>query len=217
MSEIDEALLIERCKEGDDEAFSLLIDRYQQKVYNTAFRMMGNYHDASDCAQEVFLRIFRSIRSFRGESSFSTWVYHITVNVCKDELRSRQRHIEDSIDEMLQTPDGERHKEIASDSPEPSEVYERTEMMERLQELINELEPNYRMILLMREHDEMSYQEIADMLGLSIGTVKSRINRARIALRKKIIADGKLFAMIERLYDIENKGKDGGMSELLGI
>ncbi|MBQ9991797.1 MAG: sigma-70 family RNA polymerase sigma factor [Firmicutes bacterium] len=214
---MDEALLIERCKEGDDEAFSLLIDRYQQKVYNTAFRMMGNYHDASDCAQEVFLRIFRSIRSFRGESSFSTWVYHITVNVCKDELRSRQRHIEDSIDEMLQTPDGERHKEIASDSPEPSEVYERTEMMERLQELINELEPNYRMILLMREHDEMSYQEIADMLGLSIGTVKSRINRARIALRKKIIADGKLFAMIERLYDIENKGKDGGMSELLGI
>jgi len=217
VSEKDEALLISRCKEGDDEAFSLLIERYQQKVYNTAFRMMGNYHDASDCTQEVFLRIFRSIRSFRGESSFSTWVYHITVNVCKDELRSRSRHIDESIDEMLQTSDGERHKEIAADCPEPSEIYETTELMDRLQVLINELDPNYRLILLMREHDELSYQEIADTLGLSIGTVKSRINRARIALRKKIIADGKLFAEIERLYDIENKGKDGGIGELLGI
>ena len=217
MENISESLLIERCKQGDNEAFSLLIDKYQQKVYNTAFRMMGNYHDASDCTQEVFLRIFRSLASFRGESSFSTWVYHITVNVCKDELRSRSKHHDESIDEMIYSEKGERKKEIADDMPDPAEIYENTEISERLQELLNELEPNYRVILWMREHDDLSYQEISDILNLSIGTVKSRISRARLALRKKIIADRKLFSSIERLYDIEKKGKDANEDGLCQI
>lgn len=215
---IDESLLLQRCRAGDNEAFDNLIERYRNKVYSTAFRMMGNYHDASDCTQEVFLRVYRSIGSFRGDSSFSTWIYHITVNVCKDELRKNSRHNAiTSIDELVNTDKGELKRELPSDAPLPEELYEQVEVADALAVLINQLEPNYRLALLMREHDDLSYQEIADILGTSIGTVKSRISRARAALKKKIIEDGKLFSEISRLYNIKETGKENrrdGLSEV---
>ena len=198
---MDDKLLLKRCQDGNIDAFEQLVDCYQQKVYNIAYRMVGNYHDASDVVQEVFVRVYKSIKSFRGDCSFSTWLYHITTNVCKDELRAKNKYSEDSIDEYIETEKGSLQKIFASADPSPEEQYEEQELSERLQQVIDSLHPDYRSVLVMREQNELSYQEIADALGISLGTVKSRINRARAALAKKIIANQKLFPEYIRLYD----------------
>ena len=189
----DEKILLKRCQSGERDAFEELLTLYNQKVYNIAYRMMGNYHDTSDVVQEVFVRIFKSLRNFRGDCAFSTWIYHITINVCKDELRVKKKYNDDSIDEYIFTEKGGVAKEFADDSPGPEECYEIQELSEQLQSVIDLLHPDYRAVIILREQKELSYQEISDILGVSLGTVKSRINRARAALAKKIIDNPKLF------------------------
>jgi RNA polymerase sigma-70 factor (ECF subfamily) len=184
-----EDLLIKKGKEGDVAAFEELIIAYQQRIYNTAYRLLGNTYDASDMAQEAIIKIYRALPGFRGDSSFSTWIYRITVNVCRDELARKYRHMESSLDEYIMTENGEMRREIADFSRLPEDLAQNKELGEYLQALIDSLSPEYRLVIVMREYLYFSYQEIADALAISIGTVKSRINRARKILRQKIKAD----------------------------
>ncbi|MGI6678769.1 MAG: RNA polymerase sigma factor [Dehalobacterium sp.] len=180
--------LVRLSQQGDIAAFEELISQHQQKTYNIAYRLMGNHHDANDLAQEALIKVYKSIGSFRQDSSFSTWVYHIVTNVCRDELRKRSRQQVSYLDEPVSLHNGEVHKEVADDTFNPEEAYERRESAEYIQELINTLTPEYRMVIILREMLGLSYEEISQELNISLGTVKSRLNRARRYLKERIIA-----------------------------
>lgn len=199
--EHDETNLIERCKNGDLEAFGELVSKYEKQVYNIAYRFMGNYDDASDLAQEAFVRAFRAISGFRGDASFKTWMYHIVANVCRDELRRRKRQPVVSLDTPIITDDGEINREQEDWTLAPERIYENKEFQETIQQLLNELIPEYRQVLVLREIQGFTYEEIASTLECSLGTVKSRINRARKALRDQIVAHRELFEGFSRLVD----------------
>lgn len=182
-------LLVKRTLRGDTYAFDELVKTYQNKVYMLAYRYMGNEDDANDMAQESFIKAFRSLRSFKGDASFGTWIYRITTNVCLDELRRRKRKIVPlSLDEPLATLDGDEfEREIADTSLAADVVYERKEFTQNIQLLLDEMRPEHKAVIVLRDVMDLSYEEIAIVLDCSIGTVKSRISRARIILQKKLI------------------------------
>lgn len=181
--------LVSKSQNGDIYAFEELVCRYERKIYTAAYRLIGNPDDASDIAQEAFLRAFQSIRNFRNEASFLTWMYRITTNLCRDELRKRYRVSYTSLDEKITLPDGEVSRQTASSEPDPALLYERKELQEKIGKLIAALSPEFRLALVMRDIQGFSYDEIAEQLGCSLGTVKSRINRARRHLQKKLAAE----------------------------
>jgi RNA polymerase sigma-70 factor (ECF subfamily) len=184
---VDE-LLVERAKRGDTEAFEQLTSQYYRKVYNFAYRSTGNPEDASDIAQEALLRAFLSLPEFRGDSSFQTWLMRITQNACLDELRKRKRRKVTSLDEPLEMDDGEMDRQwaVADAAESPEQALERLEDQRAIQESINRLDEEYRVVVVMRDILGYSYQEIADALGINLGTVKSRLNRARNALKEML-------------------------------
>ncbi|MGE5391139.1 MAG: RNA polymerase sigma factor [Deltaproteobacteria bacterium] len=183
-----EEQLLKKSLSGDTRAFEELVAQYQGKVYALAFRYMGNEEDASDMAQEALLKAYRSLRLFKGNSSFGTWLYRITTNVCLDELRRRKRRITPlSLDEPLAMQDGEEvDKEIPDQSPGADILYEQKEFSDYIQVLLDELKPEHKTAIVLRDVMELSYEEIAQTLDCSLGTVKSRISRARDMLRKKL-------------------------------
>ncbi len=181
-----EKLLVKKSQSGDVESFELLISSYDKRAYNIAYRVMGNEEDAKDMAQEALLRIFRSIKDFKGQSSFSTWLYRIVTNVCLDELRRRKNEKYVSMDSTIQTDSGELHMELCSDKETPESVYERVEQRELIKSAISELNEDYRSVIVLRDIQGFSYEEISNILDCSLGTVKSRINRARNMLRERL-------------------------------
>ncbi|MTI81287.1 MAG: sigma-70 family RNA polymerase sigma factor [Firmicutes bacterium] len=179
--------LIEKSISGDYIAFEELVRRYENKVYSVAYRFMGNHADASDLAQEAFIKIYQALSKFRGDSSFMTWIYHITSNVCRDELRKRQKKQTFSLDENFQDKDNlPPIMNLPSDKPGPEEEFERFELRKQVQHCLNLLSEEHRLILVMREMQELSYDEIAEVLDCSLGTVKSRLSRARMAFKEKM-------------------------------
>lgn len=182
-----ESELIKKCQQGDVEAFEKLILSYQKKVYTIAYRYMGRREEAEDLAQEAFIKVYRSLKTFRGDSSFSTWLYHVVTNVCRDALRKNSRKLEeDSLDCAVTTEKGEIRREIVDWSMSPALLYEQKELGEFLQSLIDQLSPEYKAVIVMREIQDMSYDEIAQAMDCSLGTVKSRLSRARKTLRDMI-------------------------------
>lgn len=181
-----EKLLVKRSKSGDIEAFEQLIFDYQKKAYNIALRIMGNQEDAKDMCQEAFIRIYKSIEGFKEQSSFSTWMYRIVTNVCLDEIRKKKKSEAVSLDGTYETENGEIHFEIASDDDTPEESYVRAEKKSIILKSINELSEEYKTAIVLRDIQGFSYEEIANILCCSIGTVKSRINRARNILKNKL-------------------------------
>lgn len=179
----NEQHLLERSRAGDVAAFEELIEAYQKKVFNLACRIVGNYDDAADLAQEALIRIFRSIANFRGQSSFSTWIYRITTNVCLDEIRKRKNARMLSLDEEIHTDDGEMKRQIMSDEPLPDEIAEREELRSLVSDAIQSLPEDQRLVITLRDLQGLSYEEISKILDCPGGTVKSRINRARQALK----------------------------------
>lgn len=177
--------LVERSKNNDLQAFEELVSLYERKIYNLAYRLMGNHEDAHDLVQEAFLRAFRALGGFRGEASFSTWLYRITLNLCHDELRRRYRLSWESLDEKVCLNEGEVAKQIASTRPGPEELYEKQELQEKLQELLMTLSPEFRLAVVLRDIEGFTYQEIAEHMECSMGTVKSRISRGRNYLKEK--------------------------------
>lgn len=181
--------LITRSQNGDIDAFEELVAKYERKVYAIAYRFMGNPEDASDLTQEAFLKAYQSIKSFRQEASFSTWICRIVSNVCRDQLRKNKRQSQNSLDEDVWLEEGTVQKQLKDQRPTPDEVYESMELKEYLQGLINNLNPEYKMVVILRDIQGYSYEEIAQILDCSLGTVKSRLNRARKALRDQINLD----------------------------
>jgi len=190
---IDEQALIQRCKDGDVGAFDELYRAYEKRVFNCAFRITGNYHDASDVASEAFIRAFHSIQTFRGDAKFATWIYRIVTNVYLDERKKSKSHRLTSLDECLELDENSVTRQIEDDSPSPGEVVENKERARALQCAINSLPDYQRVIVTLYHLQHRSYEEIADILRLPIGTVKSRLNRARIALGEKLQSEPELF------------------------
>lgn len=182
-----EYALIERCKQGEAAAFDELISAHQDRVLNTAFRLMGNYDEALDLTQEVFLNCFRKIGSFKGDSALSTWLYRIAVNTAKNRWKyqqSRGFHKTASLDAPMDHEDEERIKQYPDGQPTPRKVATDREAMAFLEEHLATLNEEHREVLVLRYVEELSYEEVAEILRLSLGTVKSRIHRARHELRE---------------------------------
>jgi RNA polymerase sigma-70 factor (ECF subfamily) len=178
--------LVSACRKGDVDAFGVLVAKYQKKTFNIVYRMMGDYEEASDTVQGAFLSAFRSIKKFRGEARFSTWLYGICVNEARNRLkqaRSRSRHEGPSIDDPIQTNDGVFFLDPPGDDPLPDEQLERKELQTAVQKCIDSLDDEYREVLVLRDIQGFSYDEIRDILNIPDGTVKSRLFRARDALK----------------------------------
>lgn len=182
---------IERVLKGDANAFEHLVHAYEKTVYNLALRTLGNREDAEDVTQEAFLKAYRSLDSFRGDSKFSVWLYRIVSNLCLDLLRSRQRKPTQSL--TVEDDDGEIGElEISDEHFSPEKLLDRKLTRESVQRGLAALPDDARQILLLRELQGMSYEEIGQALGLEPGTVKSRIFRARKRLCAFLLQDGNL-------------------------
>lgn len=172
-----DAFLVEQCRAGDEEACEALVRQYQERVFALISRMTGDPDRVEDIAQEVFLKAFRSLKSFRGGSRFYTWLYRITVNTVLNTMRSQGRRQETSLDDL-------GGLEVQADADmEPAEVTARLELARRVREAIDQLEEPYRVIVYLRELEDLSYEEIAEVVKLPVGTVKSRLFRARQHLK----------------------------------
>lgn len=186
MTQEEELLLIRKVCAGDSEAFEPLVREHQGRVYAIALRMMGNEADAQDAAQEAFLKAYTSLREFRGDSRFSTWLCRLTGNVCIDALRRRSRRQESSL--YVQDDEGEElAPDIPDPAPTPEEQTERAETRQEVREAIAALPEGDRQVLTLRELGGLSYEEIAERLSLPPGTVKSRLNRARKKLCEMLL------------------------------
>jgi len=201
--ELHESELILKCKNGNVEAFEELVLKYQRQIYTVAYRFMGNHEDASDLAQEAFIKAYKSIDRFRGESSLKTWLYHIVANVCRDELRKRKKGQVLSLDAPISTEEGEITRQTEDWTNAPYLIYESKEAQYFIQEAINQLTPEYKEVIILREIQGFSYEEIAQHLGCSLGTIKSRLNRARKAMRDLLIKRRELFVDQYRLKQVK--------------
>jgi RNA polymerase sigma-70 factor (ECF subfamily) len=180
--------LVRAGRAGDTEAFGEIVSRYKDRIYNLAYRMFGNREEAEDIAQETFLHIFRALGSFRVEERFSPWIYRIATNLCLDRLR-KMKHAVASLDAPA-GPEGDIPQQVADWSHAPEKVYELSEMRADTQEAINALPPKYKVVVVLRHLQDLSYDEIARVLGIPQGTVKTRLFRAREILRRRL---GKLY------------------------
>ena len=177
----DEREIIKKCQSGDAHAFEQLFYRYQEKVYNVAYRMMGNQQDAEDMTQEVFFRVYQKLSSFKFSSAFSTWLYRITANLCLDEINRRKKQ---PAEESFSQDDLDS---FCSDlNPEDKVIANEEQAL--LWEAINSLKPEYRIIIILRDLEGLSYKELKQALKCSMGRVKSRLHDARRKL-KSILKD----------------------------
>ena len=184
--------LIAKAKKGDQDAFGQLVLAHQNKVFSLCVHMMGNREEAEDMAQEAFLKAWRSLDSFHGESSFATWMHRLTTNLCLDYLRKQTRRQNISVAVSLDDEEA-AFTEPADPGSDPQQELEKRERQRAVEKALRELPEHQRRALVMREVSGLSYQEIADALELDLGTVKSRIARAREALRKRLLEDGNFF------------------------
>lgn len=195
---MNEILLISRARAGDREAFGALVEQYRDNVYRLAYRMCGNAYDADEAAQEAFVAAWRALPNFRGDAKFSTWLYRLTTNAAIDVMRREKRHKAVGDGEMM---------EVADTSNSPQETVERTEQQEAVQRALATLSAEYREVLLLRYMEELDYAEIAEVLKLPSGTVKSRINRAKAALKSALLKSGNIFGGSSVIHT-ETNGKE---------
>ncbi|MBQ2412275.1 MAG: sigma-70 family RNA polymerase sigma factor [Anaerotignum sp.] len=187
MTDLQEKDLILKAKQGDMLAFEELILKHEKIVYNLALRMMNHSEDAMDISQEVFLKAYRSLSNFDERSAFSTWLYRITHNTCIDEIRKRKGKQTYSLEEDLESEDGSMQRQVADDGDTPEESLMRKEQKSEILRALDTLSEEHKAAIILRDVKGMSYEEIAEILELSLGTVKSRINRARNQLKTEIL------------------------------
>jgi len=181
--------LIRQVLAGETNAFSELVERYQSKVYSLALRMCGSEDDAFDLAQDAFVRAWQSLGSYRFDAAFSSWLFRLTSNICIDYLRKKKRSKVISL--TFEDDEGEEVQlELPDPGPTPEQALLRAEERAMLAEAMNALPVEARQILTLRAIDALSYEQIAEVMGLPEGTVKSRLSRAREQLRKKLLQIG---------------------------
>lgn len=190
MTRDEEMEIINLVKNGASSAFEKLVLENQTNVYNLALRMVGDRDDAFDMSQEAFIKAYASIGSFRGESRFSVWMYRLTTNVCLDFLRAKERKSHSSLTYIDDEGEDDKEMEIPDQRFSPETLLERKELREAVRRGLLGLPAEYRAILLLREIEGLSYDEISIALNLEVGTVKSRIFRARKKLCSILAADG---------------------------
>jgi RNA polymerase sigma-70 factor (ECF subfamily) len=179
----EDAELIRRALEGAEAAFAELLAKYRRQVYTLALKMLGQAEDAEDASQDAFIRAFQSLESCDPSRPFARWIYRITYNLCVDRFRRRKLvavPFEQSIDE-----EG-RPREYADTGPGPDALYEGTDAERRISDLLASLPPRYRAVVVLRHQQELSYEEIAEVMSLPLGTVKARIHRAHNMLKKAL-------------------------------
>ena len=191
MTREQEAQIVQQVLQGDVNAFEDLVTEYEKNVYSLTLRMTGNAEDAADMTQETFIKAYNSLSAFRGDSKFSVWLYRIATNVCLDFLRSRSR--KPTVSLSMEDDDGEEVElDIADDSQSPERLLERGLTRDAVRRGLKALSAEYRQILLLREIQGLSYEEIGEAMGLEAGTVKSRIFRARKKLCAFLLKDGNI-------------------------
>lgn len=179
---------VEACVRGDREAFDILVEKYFRKVYNLAYRFVGDPEEANDLAQEIFTAAYQNLKKFRGDSKFSTWLFQIATNRGKNRFKylKRRGHF---ANRTLGEGNDEREsysREVPDERPNPEAQLASKQMQKIVQDVINELEPDHKEIVILRDIEDFSYEEIARMLNLPEGTTKSRLHRARMVVKEKL-------------------------------
>ena len=182
----DETLLLSQAREGDTQAFGELVRRYESKIFRLAQHITQNREDAEDVLQETFLKAYEHLDQFQGNSKFYTWVVRIAVNQALMKLRRRKTDKSVSLDETIDTGEDTVTREIAAWDEDPEQRFSREELGEILNSSIDGLAPTYRSVFLLRDVDDLSTEETAEALGISVPAVKSRLLRARLQLREKL-------------------------------
>jgi RNA polymerase sigma-70 factor (ECF subfamily) len=184
----EEQLLVDRCRRGDRESFAQLMRLHEKQIYNFTYRMLGSEGEAEDLTQDIFIAAFQGIRSFRGEAKFSTWLYRIALNQARNRIKylsrrnffARQRRRTDyGVNIVSESPEG-----LADSAPTPEQWTMTKDLAVQVQECLNQIPPQARQILVLRDIQGFSYDEMSEMLSLKPGTVKSRLHRARAAMRE---------------------------------
>jgi RNA polymerase sigma-70 factor (ECF subfamily) len=178
--------IVSLCRGGDPEAFEILIRKYEKKMFNTAYRMTGSYEDACEVVQDAFVSAYKNLEDFEGRSRFSTWLFAIAVNLSRNRIRrTRERAVYEqaSLDDPIPTRDGKVQAEHHSLEPTVLEELERKEVRQKVQECISGLELEFRDVIVLRDIQGFSYEEIGEVLHIAEGTVKSRLFRGRESLR----------------------------------
>jgi RNA polymerase sigma-70 factor, ECF subfamily len=181
----DEPILVAAAKAGDISAFETLVGRYERKIFRLAQNITQNREDAEDTMQEAFLKAYQHLGEFQGNSRFYTWLVRIAVNQALMKLRKRRPN-QVSLDEEIETGEESMPREVEDWGPSPEDKYEQSEMGTILSDTIADLDPSFRIVFQLRDIEELSTEETADVLGLSVPAVKSRLLRARLKLRQKL-------------------------------
>ena len=187
MAESMEDIWLRKAKDGDQDAFGCLVRAYEKRVFALTRRLCADPSDAEEAAQDAFLAVWQGLPNFRGEASFSTWLYRLVSNACVDLLRRdgrRRASAGPSLD------DEELNLDVPDPAPSPQDAAERQELREEIERGLSALSPEHREVLILREIHQLRYDEIADSLSLDVGTVKSRISRARKQLRNFLLKSG---------------------------
>jgi RNA polymerase sigma-70 factor (ECF subfamily) len=182
----DESALVERARSGDAAAFAELVNRYERKIYRLARNITQNDEDAEDVLQETFLKAYSHLDSFQGDSKFYTWLVRIAVNEALMKLRKRKGDRTISLDEPTDTGEDTVPREIAVWEDNPEERYSKEELRQILERAVESLKPSFRTVFMLRDIEELSTEETAEALGISVPAVKSRLLRARLQLREKL-------------------------------
>lgn len=189
-----EIRLIKKAQSGDVSAFEKIVSEYQNVVYSVVYRYAENSEDAEDMSQEVFIKMFKNINSFQFKSKLSTWIYRVATNTCIDLVKKFKQDNTYSLDEGIESVDGEKNYiEISDVSMAPENVYGRYETRDVINQAIKNLNEEYRTVIILRDIEGLSYDEISEVLSCSVGTVKSRISRGRRKLREILSEDRELF------------------------
>ncbi len=185
----EDAALVKAVQAGDKIAFDTLVLKHKDKLFNVVYWFLGDYQEANDCAQETFIKVFKSIKTFRFESAFSTWLYRIAINTCKNRLKSsayRWKKKTVPLENPGGAEEGGASFEIRDNASSPVIELEKKEKLMRIQKAIDALPYEQRRVVVLRDIQGLSYEEIAEITGLNLGTVKSRLARGRLALRNQL-------------------------------
>jgi RNA polymerase sigma-70 factor, ECF subfamily len=191
----EDSILIERFQNGDKVAFDALVQKHQARAYQYAFRLTRNPDDAADVVADAFVRVYRALQTFKGDSAFTTWLYRIETNCFLDMRKKKNARPTTSLDSALNLGDGEVELQVEDNGPTAQEEAERSQRLSAVEEAVQKLPEYQRAMIIMYHAESMSYEEIAEALNLPIGTVKSRLNRARLSLRQLLEPQSDMFAL----------------------